>query len=477
MGETQLKRSLTTVDLLSIGVGAVIGWSWVIYAGPWSTFGGSLGGIIAFIIGGIICSFVGLTYAELSSTMPRAGGDVSFSFIGLGDKWGFLSGATVGYALLTLLIVETLMFPLILVSLGFPLIKYGPLYELGGETVYVSYILISIFINLLFALLNYKGIEFSRVFQTITVGVLLLAAVFYVFAGVSLGNFDNAKPLFTSTSGLILVMLMVPGFMAGFNIVAQAVEETTIDSKTIGRVVIATVWASTLFYIFIIAGASFSSTAGVREESQLVVIESLVTMFNGNQIPKTLVALAALIGMLTSWNAAYIGGSRVIFALGRAKYLPERFAHLSVKNQTPTYSIFLLFIISSIAAFLGTSQTIFTSIVNISGFMMSLSWLLVVIAFLKIRKNHPLLERPFRVRYGKIVGIISLVSLVGLMVLYTPLNPLGGLTLTELSILAVILLMIIGLYVFYVRRHPVSYEERKLLLLGEELSEKIFENK
>ncbi|EGQ27221.1 APC family amino acid transporter [Sporosarcina newyorkensis 2681] len=476
MGEVGLKRSLSTVDLLSIGVGAVIGWSWVIYAGPWSTFGGSMGGIIAFILGGIICSFVGLTYAELSSTIPRAGGDISFSFIGLGDKWGYLSGATVGYALLTLIIVETLMFPLILESLGFPLLKFGPLYELGGVTVYVSYILLSILINFLFAVLNFKGIEFSKVFQTITVGVLLMAALFYVVAGVSLGSSENAKPLFTSTTGLVLVMLMVPGFMSGFNIVAQAVEEATIKPKTIGRVVIATVWASTLFYIFIIIGASFSSSFEVREESQLVVIESLLTMFNGNELPKMFVASAALIGMLTSWNAAYIGGSRVIFALGRAKYLPKKFSVLSKKNQTPTYPILLLFVISSLAAFLGTSQAIFTSIVNISGFMMTLSWLLVVIAFKKIRKEYPDLQRPFRVKNGGLVGNVGLFSLIGLMILYTPLNPLGGLTKIEITILAAILLLIVLLYFLYVKKNTIPYEERKRLLLGDELSQ-IFDRK
>lgn len=475
MGEVQLKKSLSTVDLLSIGIGAVIGWSWVIYAGPWSTFGGSLGGIIAFIFGGIICSFVGLAYAELSSTMPRAGGDISFSFIGLGDKWGYLSGATVGYALLTLIIVETIMFPLIVESLGFPLIKFGPLYELAGETVYVSYILLSISINLLFAFLNFKGIEFSKVFQTITVAVLLIAALFYGFAGVSLGSVENATPFFTSTTGLVLVMLMVPGFMSGFNIVAQAVEEANIKSKTIGTVVIATVWASTLFYIFIIIGASFSASYEVRDQSQLVVIESLVTMFNGNELPKMFVAVAALIGMLTSWNAAYIGGSRVIFAMGRAKYLPSRFATLSKKHQTPTFPIFLLFIISSFGAFLGTSQTIFTSIVNISGFMMSLSWLLVVIAFKRIRKQYPTLHRPFKVRNAGVIGNLGLVSLFGLLLLYTPLNPLGGLTAIEITILIAILLFIFLIYFFYVKKHPVAHEERKKLLLGEVLSKTLEE--
>jgi len=351
MSQVQLKKSLSTIDLFSIGIGAVIGWSWVIYAGPWSTFGGSLGGILAFLLGGIICTFVGLAYAELSSAMPRAGGDLAFTFEGLGDRWAYVAGITMAYALLTLIIVETIMFPLILESLGFPLIKFGPLYELGGETVYLSYILISILINFLFAFLNYLGIEFSKVFQTITVVVLLLAAIFYVVTGMTLGSVENAKPLLTSPTGVVLVILMVPGFMAGFNIVAQAVEEANIKPRTIGIVIIGTIWASVIFYILIILGASFAASEGVRDTGQIVVLESLAALFTGSDLPKVFVALAALIGMLTSWNAAYIGGSRVLFALGRAKYIPKRFGTLNAKHQTPLYPIVLLFLISSVGPF------------------------------------------------------------------------------------------------------------------------------
>lgn len=468
MSQVQLKKSLSTVDLFSIGIGAVIGWSWVIYAGPWSTFGGSLGGILAFLFGGIICTFVGLAYAELSSAMPRAGGDLAFAFEGLGDRWAYVAGITVAYALLTLIIVETIMFPLILESLGFPLIKFGPLYELGSETVYLSYILISVLINFLFAYLNYLGIEFSKVFQTITVVVLLLAAVFYVITGVTLGGVENAKPLFTSSTGIVLVILMVPGFMSGFNIVAQAVEEANIKPRTIGIVVIGTIWASVMFYILIILGASFAVSEEVRDTGQIVVLESLSTLFTGSDLPKVFVALAALIGMLTSWNAAYIGGSRVLFALGRAKYIPEKFGTLNPKHQTPLYPIAVLFLISSFSALLGTSQNIFTSIVNIAGFMMSISWLLVVLSFWKLRRSKPNMNRPFKIKHGKVVGILGIVSLIFLMFLYTPLNPIGGLTMIELIILTAILLFIVLIYVGYVRKHPVKYEERRELILGKD---------
>ncbi|WP_066318920.1 APC family permease [Bacillus sp. FJAT-29814] len=461
---TQLKKTLSKWDLLTIGVGAVVGWSWVIYAGVWTTMPGTFGGVLAFLIGGILCSFVGLAYAELASAMPRAGGDIVYTFKGLGDRWAFFAGTCVGYGLLTLIVVETIMLPIILNALGFPLPKIGPLYTVGGETVYGSYIFVSVLVNFFFAFLNMMGIEFSKVFQTITVAVMLLAAVFYVIVGVSLGDVENAKPLVTSLSGISITLLMIPGFLSGFNVVAQAAEETNVKPRLIGRLVVISVWASAIFYILIIIGTGFSASLETRGTSQIVVLESLVQLFNGSQFAKTLVAIAALIGMLTSWNAAYLAGSRVLFALGRAKYISTEFSRLHPINKTPTRAIVFLFGLSSLGALLGTSQVIFTNIVNISGFMMVCSWLLVVVTFMVLRKKAPDLHRPYRVAFGGIVGVLAIISLIFFLFLYTPLNPLGGLTLPEWIVLAIIILTILGLYFKNVHKSNISREERERLL-------------
>jgi len=461
-----LAKELSKWDLLSIGIGAVIGWSWVIYAGVWSTGAGSFGGVLAFIIGGVLCTFVGFAYAELSSSMPRAGGDIVFTFEGLGDRFAYFAGVFVGFGFLTLIIVETIMLPVILNSIGIPLLKLGEVYTIGGEKVYLSYIFISLIVNFIFAFLNIKGVKFSSAFQTITVTVLLFAAVFYVFTGINLGETANAKPFFTSFTGLSLILLMVPGFMSGFNVVAQAAEEAKIKPNMIGKIVVITVWVSTLFYVLVIIGASFAANESTRETAQVVVLESLVNLFNGSPYPKLFVGVAALIGMLTSWNAAYIAASRVLFAFGRARYFPKMFSELHQQNKTPYKSVVILFIISSLAAFLGTSQTIYTSIVNLSGFLLLCSWLLVVLSFLRLRKKAPAMDRPYKVPFGQFIGILAVLSIAMFLLLYTPLNPLGGLTIPELIVLSGILIVILAIYFKNVHHSKIGKEERRKLLLS-----------
>jgi len=99
---------------------------------------------------------------------------------------------------------------------------------------------------------------------------------------------------------------------------------------------------------------------------------------------------------------------------------------------------------------------------------MSVSWLLVVLSFWRLRKSNPDMNRPFKIKNGKLVGILGIVSLIFLMFLYTPLNPIGGLTSIELTILIAILLLITLIYVIYVRKHPIVHEERRKLILGDE---------
>lgn len=87
MEDSKFERVLSKKDIFAIAFGAMIGWGWVVMAGDWIKGAGTLGSIMAFIIGGIMVLFVGLTYAELTAAMPQCGGEHVFSLRALGKKW------------------------------------------------------------------------------------------------------------------------------------------------------------------------------------------------------------------------------------------------------------------------------------------------------------------------------------------------------------------------------------------------------
>lgn len=457
----QLVRTLSKWDLLAIGIGAVVGWSWVIYAGMWSSAPGTLGGIIAFALGGLLCSLVGLVYAELTAAFPRAGGDVIFAFEGLGEKAAIVVAWSMIFLWVGLILIETMMFPVILEGLGIKVPHVGELYKVAGTPVMVSFLIISLLGNAFFAYINYRGVRVSGIFQSLAVVILLAAAVFFCGSGLALGNIENAKPFFQDFKGLSLVLLMVPGFLSGFNAIPQASEETAIAKDTLGKMVVYTVWGSVLFYVLIVIGLSLAAPLPLRSGEGLVVVKAVAHLFGGSKAAALFVTFAALMGMLTTWNAAYLAASRLLLGLARAKFVPEGLARIHAKHGTPSLIIGILFVVSTVFCLLGTSRTVYVGIVNIFSMFLVLTWLIVSLSFLKLRKMYPDLERPYKVGAGNLVGWLSVLFSFAYLLVYTPISP-GGLSKGEW--IATGILVLIALIVYFTwntRQGYLEPEERK----------------
>ena len=68
----------------------MIGWSWVLLTGDWLQTAGTLGTVLAFVVGGTVMVFIGLTYAELAAAMPQAGGEHVYTMRALGRGYSFV---------------------------------------------------------------------------------------------------------------------------------------------------------------------------------------------------------------------------------------------------------------------------------------------------------------------------------------------------------------------------------------------------
>lgn len=464
MNETIERKKLSTSSILAIGLGAVIGWSWIIYAGLWSTIGGSLGGIIAFVITGILCSMVGLVYAELTSAYPKSGGDVVFALEGIGTKSSIVVMWTMLVFWVGLLMIEVMMFPVILSDLGIPIPQFGQLYTIAGAPVYASYIIVSLLGNAFFAALNAKSIEMSGKLQTGAVYILLVAAVLLLFSGLFKGSVSNMQPLFTDRAGFFTVFLMLPGFMSGFNSIPQAAEEAKAEPKIIGRMVLITVWASVIFYLVIIIGTSLAASEAIRLGEGLVVLEALKNVYGDNQIVRLFVTFASLLGMLTTWNACYIAGSRLFIGLGKAKYLPHYLSKKDDKNGMPVNAIVTLCVASSVIAFIGTNRSIYAGIVNIFSFGLIIAWFIISIAFINLNKKRPDLERPYKVKNPKLVGWGAAIFSFTYGMLYMPFGSYG-LRPGEWAVVGTV--VVIALIVYFVwnkGKGNITIEERRRLL-------------
>jgi amino acid permease len=108
-----LNRSVVFV----LAFGAMIGWAWVVLSGKWIETAGTLGAILAFVLGGMLVLFVGLVYAELASAMPSTQGVLLFSKTALGANAAFVCTWSIVLGFLSVIAFEAVALPSVITYL------------------------------------------------------------------------------------------------------------------------------------------------------------------------------------------------------------------------------------------------------------------------------------------------------------------------------------------------------------------------
>lgn len=466
-GRQKLKRVLSRSDVMALSFGTMIGWGWIMLPGQWIHDAGFAGAIISFLIGGAMCIFVGLTYAELTTALPIAGGELAFAYRGLGYFWAWVAGWAITFAYVGVAAWEGIALSTAIDYL-FVIPKIGYLWTLAGYDVYISWAAIGICGAIIITVLNVVGVKPAAVFQiTGTLG-LVMSGIIFISGGVAFGNSDYVGPLFTSAAGMGAVLLMTPSMFVGFDVIPQSTEEINIPLLDIAKVLIASIILACSWYILMIVGIGFSQSPGIREIAAVPVADAATFAFKAPIVGKIMI-LGGMCGIMTSWNGFIVGASRILFAMGRAKMLPGIFATIHPKYQTPTVALGIVGIICCLSPLLGKNALVW--LINSAALGTVTSYLLVALAFMNIRKKEPNLARPFKVKRWKPVGLIAVASSVFFLVLFTP---IGSNTLKwphewGLIIGWAAIGLILGLR-SVISNRGISKREIELLVFGEEYS-------
>ncbi len=421
--DKRLKKLLGRKDVVFLSFGAMIGWGWVVLAGSWTNSAGSLGAIISFIFGGVLIIFVGLTYSELTSAMPIVGGEQFFAFKALGVKASFICAWAILLGYISVISFEAVALPTVIEYL-FPHYKVGFLWSIANSNVYLSWVLIAIIGSILITLINYLGIKVAAFLQTVfAIGIALVGLMLIIGSFIN-GNIANLKPLFVDGyKGIFAVITITPFMFLGFNVIPQIVEEIDLPKKTIGSLLIFSVLIAAVWYILIIFGVSMSMNPSKIRVSSLVTADAMTALFHGSWAGKLLI-MGGICGIFSTWNAFYIGCSRIIYAMAQVGMLPSILGKLHKKYKTPHNAIIFIGIISIFAPLLGRKMLIWLASSGSLGIMIAYS--IVAISFVVLRKKDPHMKRPFKVKNGITIGIIAIIlSLVFIVSLILPGSPVA----------------------------------------------------
>lgn len=451
-------RVLARGDVLALAFGAMIGWGWIALTGHFLIDAGSAGAMLAFVVGGAAIGFIGLTYAELSSAMPRAGGAQVFTYRALGHLASFACTWALVFGYLTVVAFEAVAFPTV-VEVIYPNYAIGDLWTIAGWEVKLSWVAVGVAGSLAMMAINYVGVATAAFIQKVVTAAIGVGGVLYFLGATATGQEANLAPLFADgIGGIMPVLIMVPFLYVGFDVVPQVGQEMNLPLREIGKVLLLAVALATAFYVSIIAGTALVLPATAYDASSLAVPIAAQRMAGGSIWGSHLIVLVGVAGILTSWNAFYIGGSRAIYALARAGMLPSAFGRLHPRYRTPTNAILLIGMASSLAPLLGRPAMVW--LVNAGGFGIVLAYLFVVISFLVLRYREPELERPYRVPCGMAVGAAAVSMAVAFVLLYVwPQSP-SALSTLEWGMFGTWAVIGAGLYGWALHRYGKTYSDR-----------------
>ena len=405
-------------DTLALSFGAMVGWSWVILSGLWIGNGGSLGAVFGFVMAGVPIMLIGLLYAELASAMPVVGGEHEYSLRALGRHGSFICTWAIVFVYVSVCAFEAVALPTV-IEYWFPNYQAGFLWNIAGWDVYASWVAVGALGAAGITFINYIGVKSSAVVQS-TVTVLILAAGLMLMSGALFeGSIDNLRPMFPNgMAGVFAVAVMAPFMFVGFDVIPQAAQEIHLPARSIGRVLVGSIAMALAWYaLVILAVAALLPATGLG--GKLVTADAASAGWGS--VGGNLLVLGGVGGIISSWNAFLVGGSRAVYAMADHGMLPAWLGKLHPKYRTPSNAILAIGLLSVAAPLFG--RVLLVWIVDAGSFAVVIAYILVAISFLVLREIQAEMERPFRLRNGRIIGWLALLGSIGLLALYLPGSP------------------------------------------------------
>lgn len=410
-------RVLGRGDVLALAFGAMIGFGWIVLTGDFIESAGTLGAALAFVIGGVIIVLVGLTYAELVSAMPHAGGEHHYALRALGSRGGFVASWAILLGYVSVAAFEAAAIPQTVVYL-IPDLPFGYLWTIADYEVHASLVAVGVLAAVLMVVINYIGIRPAAIFQIIAVLFLLAAGAAFLIGSFVGGSVETMRPLFTGgLPGMVAVLVAVPFLFVGFDVIPQSAGEIKIPYRLVGALLVISVACAAGWYILIMLTAGSGLTSTELVGSELASADAMAALWNSQAMGNVLV-IGGIAGLLTSWNAFLIGGSRLLYAMAKSRMVPAWFARVHPRFRTPGNAVLAIGALTIIAPFFG--RPVLVWLVDAGAINIVVAYLIVAISFLVLRRREPDMERPFRVPAGTVIGIAAVVLGLGLFALYLP---------------------------------------------------------
>jgi APA family basic amino acid/polyamine antiporter len=394
MKQQSLHHGLSTVEYFTFGFGTMIGVGWLVLMDDWLSRGGPAGGMLGFLVGGLLLFPIAHTYGRLVTRIQDAGAEIAYTEGVFPPFTSFAAGWT-------MILSYAIVCPWEAVATGnllarvFPSLNSYQLYVIGGSPIYAPRLAVGLALTILVAAVNYRGIKLSGVFQDVmTFGLLAAFAVFTVL-GFTRGSSANMQPLFSHAGGggpwlsIFLVLQIVPYFMTGFESVAKGSEEAKsgFDTRHFTTAIYAALIAGFMFYVLIIGVVTYVYPWQEIVSGHVRTEVAFERTFGSHAIAQ-LILFGAFLSLLKIFNGNFVASTRMLYAIGRRNLVHPSLGRVHPDFGTPVVAIGLMAVLTVAAAMFG--DAILVPITEVGSLAVGVGWLSACLAYLarRTRDGH-----------------------------------------------------------------------------------------
>ncbi len=465
-GEGSLKRTLGAMNLVALGIGAIIGAGLFVRTAAASAEAAGPAVTLSFIVAAIGCALAGLCYAEFAAMIPVAGSAYTYAYATMGEVtawiigWALILEYALGAATVSIAWSEYLNN---LLGGAIPYEWCHSPFETSANGVSGIVNAPALLVLALITAVLIKGSKESAAFNAIIVAVKVAIVLIFVAIGWSFINPANHTPyiipdnhpghegFFKHGWGGILKGAGIVFFaFIGFDAVSTAAQEAKNPKRDMPIGILGSLVVCTILYILfshVLTGvANWEEFKGEGKEASVAF--AIQKYMVGYGWLATSITVAILAGFSSVILVMLMGQSRVFYSMSKDGLIPKVFSELHPKFSTPYKSNYILFIfVGLFGGFVpGSVAGDLTSIGTLFAFV------LVCAGIIIMRKSDPNTERPFRTPW------VPFVPIAGIVVCSAMIISLPGETL-----LSAFLWMIIGLmiYFLYSKRNSVIRNTKK----------------
>jgi amino acid transporter/nucleotide-binding universal stress UspA family protein len=436
---TELARDMGLMHVTMIGVGAMIGAGIFVLTGLAAGVSGPAL-LLVFALNGLVTGLTAMSYAELGSCFPEAGGGYLWVKEALPQPNGFLSGWISWFAHAVACSLYAVAFGTFMVDLlhlaGVDFNKLLSLFS-SSEPYVLAAKLISVIATLMFVYINYRGAKETGQAETlVTMLKIVVIALFIGFGLFAIFSGKTPEPwpehfrgfFQKGPMGIIIAMGLTFIAFEGYEIIAQCGEEVKNPKKNIPRSIFLSLLIVVPIYI-LVAFVALGATAPegdmptwqyLGEKGELAMIEAAEHFMLG-KLGRVIFLIGGLFSTMSALNATVYSSSRVSFAMGRDHNLPSIFSKVHTKKRTPHMAVF----ISGIMIILMAVALPIEDIASATDAMFLFLFIFVNLAVINLRKNRPDLDRGFKVPFFPHIPIVATFLNLFLAVFLFFYRPLG----------------------------------------------------